>query len=252
MKRWLKGVTGSTSRRGEMGVLDEPRSPWVGWLDQRDFPGAGLMARKLKTYTTSAGFFDLAVAAPSMKAALEAWGSGTNLFHQGFAKESDDPDTIAATMAKPGVVLRRAVGSNSAYSEDAELPTDLPVGKAGKKSATPAAKRREPASRPLDDKAARKAAIAFEKEQKRREIHRRSEEKARRKQGERRDRAIAAATAALEGAEREHRKKVDQIDLDRAALDRRAEAEEARWKKEKERLDDALRRSRTARYLRPV
>ena len=28
------------------------------------------MARKLKTYTTSAGFFDLAVAAPSMKAAL--------------------------------------------------------------------------------------------------------------------------------------------------------------------------------------
>src|SRR6478672_9602980 len=33
------------------------------------------MARKLKTYTTSVGFFDLAVAAPSMKAALEAWGS---------------------------------------------------------------------------------------------------------------------------------------------------------------------------------
>ena len=69
------------------------------------------MARKLKTYTTSAGFFDLAIAAPSMKAALEAWGSRTNLFHQGFAKESDDPDTIAATMAKPGVMLRRTVGS---------------------------------------------------------------------------------------------------------------------------------------------
>ncbi|MDI4234164.1 hypothetical protein OZ411_15225 [Bradyrhizobium sp. Arg237L] len=32
------------------------------------------MARKLKTYQTSLGFFDLAVAAPSMKAALEAWG----------------------------------------------------------------------------------------------------------------------------------------------------------------------------------
>ncbi len=44
------------------------------------------MARKLKPYTTSAGFFDLAIAAPSMKAALEAWGSGTNLFHQGFAQ----------------------------------------------------------------------------------------------------------------------------------------------------------------------
>jgi hypothetical protein len=81
-----------------------------------------LMPRKLKTYQASLGFFDLAVAAPSMKAALEAWGSKTNHFHQGFAKESDDPEIIAATMAKPGVVLRRAVGSNDSFSEHAELP----------------------------------------------------------------------------------------------------------------------------------
>ena len=39
------------------------------------------MARKLKTYQTSLGFFDLAIAAPSMKAALEAWGADSNLFH---------------------------------------------------------------------------------------------------------------------------------------------------------------------------
>jgi hypothetical protein len=55
------------------------------------------MARKLKTYQTSLGFFDLAMAAPSMKAALEAWGADSNLFHQGAAKESHDPDVIAAT-----------------------------------------------------------------------------------------------------------------------------------------------------------
>ena len=61
------------------------------------------MARKLKTYQASLGFFDLAIAAPSMKAALEAWGADSNLFHQGAAKESDDPDVIAATMTKPGV-----------------------------------------------------------------------------------------------------------------------------------------------------
>jgi len=30
------------------------------------------MARKLRTYQTSLGFYDLAIAAPSMKAALEA------------------------------------------------------------------------------------------------------------------------------------------------------------------------------------
>ena len=64
------------------------------------------MARKLKTFQTSLGFFDLAIAAPSMKAALEAWGADSNLFHQG-EKGSDDPDVIAATMRKPGVVFRR-------------------------------------------------------------------------------------------------------------------------------------------------
>ena len=57
------------------------------------------MAKKLKTYQTSLGFFDEAIAAPSMKAALEAWGADSNLFHQGAAKESDDPAVIAATMA---------------------------------------------------------------------------------------------------------------------------------------------------------
>jgi colicin import membrane protein len=40
------------------------------------------MPRKLKVYQTSLGFFDLAIAAPSMKAALEAWGAGSNLFHE--------------------------------------------------------------------------------------------------------------------------------------------------------------------------
>ena len=85
----------------------------------------GLMARKLKTYQTSLGFFDMAIAVPSMKAALEAWGSKSNLFHQGFAREVDDPDVIAATMSKPGVILRRPVGSDGPFKEDADLPSDL-------------------------------------------------------------------------------------------------------------------------------
>ena len=80
------------------------------------------MARKLKTYQTSLGFFEQAIAAPSMKAALEAWGADSNLFHQGAAKESHDPDVIAATMAKPGVVLKRPVGSDGPFGEHAELP----------------------------------------------------------------------------------------------------------------------------------
>jgi hypothetical protein len=33
------------------------------------------MPRKLKSYQISVGFFDLAIVAPSMKAALAAWGA---------------------------------------------------------------------------------------------------------------------------------------------------------------------------------
>jgi hypothetical protein len=44
-----------------------------------------------------------------MKAALQAWGADSNLFYQGAAKQSEDPDVIAATMAAPGVVLKRPV-----------------------------------------------------------------------------------------------------------------------------------------------
>src|ERR1700680_1698798 len=135
------------------------------------------MARKLKTYQTSLGFYDLAMAAPSMKAALEAWGADSNLFHQGAAKESDNPDVIVAAMKKPGVVLRRPVGTDRPFREHAELPTDLSGGgptKAARKSKGPKAKKSS--SRSVDKAAERNAALAFEKEQKRRERERASEE----------------------------------------------------------------------------
>ncbi len=61
------------------------------------------MPRKLKTYQTSQGFYDLAIAAPSMKAALEAWGASSNLFHQGFAKEADDDEVIKPRWPSPAL-----------------------------------------------------------------------------------------------------------------------------------------------------
>lgn len=211
------------------------------------------MARKLKTYTTSAGFFDLAVAAPSMKAALEAWGSRSNLFQHGFAKVSEDPKVVAATMAHPGVVLRRPVGSNGAFSEHAELPSELPVGNAKRAPAKPApAKKREPPTKAVDDRTEREAARAFEKEQKRRDAERRREEANRRKERERRERAIAAAEAALEEARGEHEAKVEDIEKDRAQLDKRSQAEDSRWKKKKEELEAELRRARSGSHLRLV
>jgi colicin import membrane protein len=99
------------------------------------------MKRKLKTYQTSQGFYDLAIAAPSMKAALEAWGASSNLFHQGFAKEADDDDVIAATMEKPGIVLRRPLGSHEPFGEHSGLPTIESLGVAPHEIKQPPEKR---------------------------------------------------------------------------------------------------------------
>ncbi len=210
------------------------------------------MARKLKTFTNSAGFFDLAVAAPSMKAALEAWGSKNNLFQHGFAKVSEDPKIVAATMAHPGVVLRRPVGSTGTFSEHAELPTDLPVGKAKHAPARRSAKRPEPPTKAVDDKTAREAARAFEKEQKRRDSERRREEASRQRERERRERAVAAVEAALEQARQDHEARLEDIEKDRAALDKRSQAENARWRKKKEELEAELRKARSGSHLRLV
>ncbi len=202
------------------------------------------MARKLKTYQTSLGFFDLAIAAPSMKAALEAWGADSNLFHQGAAKESDDPDVIAAAMKKPGVVLRRPVGSDGSFNEHAELPTDLGgpgATKAARKSKRPTAKERS--SRAVDNAAERKAALDYEREQRRRELERAKEEATRQKERERRQQAVDKAQAALDKAEQEHAKRAAAIQAEVEALEKRSQTEEARWGKEKERLENALRRA---------
>jgi hypothetical protein len=198
------------------------------------------MARRLKTYQTSAGFFDLAVAAPSMKAAAEAWGLRTNVFKQRFAKETRDPAIVAATMAKPGVVLKRPVGSNGSFMEHAELPKGLPVGKLKERPAKP---HKEVLPDKTDSKAARAAALAFEREQKRREAKRRMEEAAREKERKRREAAIAKAERALEQAKREHETKVQEIEKDRAALDKRSQAENARWEAQRQKLKAALQRA---------
>jgi len=202
------------------------------------------MPRRLKTYQTSIGFFDLAVAAPSMKAAAEAWGSKTDVFHKGFGKETDDPEIVAATMAKPGVVLRRPVGSNAPFSEDAELPDLLPDEVKERRAKRIVKKKKEPPVPKLDDKANRDAALAFEREQKRRETARLREEAARERRRKRQEEAIAKAERSFEEARLVHEAKVKKIDNNLAALERESKAEDARWKKQKEKLENALRRAR--------
>ena len=179
------------------------------------------MARKLKTYQTSLGFFDLAVAAPSMKAALEAWGADSNLFHQGAAKQSEEPDVIAATMALPGVVLKRPVGSSGPFKEQAELPTNLAGDNITKKAGSSSV-RRKPQKHPeraTDRAAERKAALAFEKEQERREHERAKEEAAQSKERERRQKAVDTAQSDLDAARRKHEKIASNIQARLEALE---------------------------------
>lgn len=200
------------------------------------------MPRKLRTFRTAVGFYDLAIAAPSMKAALEAWGAGSNLFHQGFAAESDDPEVVAATMAQPGVVLKRPAGSTGRFTEHAGLPTDFADDRGREKS-----RRRLPKKKPavkVNDKTARKAAADFEREQKKRDAKRRKEEAARDKQRARREEMRGRAQAALDRARQEHEKRIGSLEAERNAIQKRVEAEDARWESEKERLTKALRRAR--------
>lgn len=215
------------------------------------------MARKLKVFTTSAGFFDLAVSAPSMKAALEAWGAGANLFHQGFARQTDEAAIVKAAMARPGVVLRRPVGTDQPFEEEAEASGAAFEGQVAKapraapsKAAAP--KRKAPADDPASRREEREAARAFEKEQARRERRERQEAAARRKEAARRDRAIAAATAALDKAEARHEAIVAEIEQARAALDAKAGREADRWRRERERLEAAVRVARAPKHLRAV
>jgi len=66
------------------------------------------------------GFYDTVVAAPSQKAALEAWGAGKGEFAKGFAKMTNDPVAVESALANPGVVLRRPFGSNGLFKRDAD------------------------------------------------------------------------------------------------------------------------------------
>lgn len=205
------------------------------------------MPRRLKSFTTSAGFFDLAVAAPSMKAALEAWGAGANLFHQGFAKESHDVGVVTATMAKPGVVLRRPVGTNDDFTENADVSDSF----VNRSRAAPR-KAKPPPPKEIDRSADRKAALAYEKQAEQRERQRRKEEAAQQKERERREQAIATAEAELQHAEEAHDRTVKEIETAQAALDRKSKAEKERWDKEKAKLQDALREARSPRHLRVI
>lgn len=105
-------------------------------------------AQKLKVFRTPIGFHDAYVAAPSQKAALEAWGSDTNLFASGAAERVEDPELTSEPLANPGKVIRRVRGTLAEHM--AALPKDSPR-RAAKSDGT------RPLAQEKPDRPARKA-----------------------------------------------------------------------------------------------
>lgn len=203
------------------------------------------MARKLKTYQTSLGFFDLAIAAPSMKAALDAWGADSNLFHQGAARESEDPDVIAATMEMPGVVLKRPVGSNGPFRQKADVPTSIEDGRSNKSTRKSMTQKAAKRSKPARDKAAERAAVvAYEREQKQRDRERAREEAILEKERKRRQAAVEKAEGALDAARERHARAIADLRNEIEALEQMVQAENKRWEEARNKLEAALKRAR--------
>lgn len=94
------------------------------------------MARQLKVFSTPAGFVNAVVAAPSQKAALEAWGIRENVFANGSATVVTDPELIAQALATPGRIVRVPIGSEEAILKGAKAPARGPSAPAAKPKAT--------------------------------------------------------------------------------------------------------------------
>jgi colicin import membrane protein len=198
------------------------------------------MARKLKVYRTSAGgFFELAVAAPSMKAAAEAWGADKDIFERGYAEQTDDPKVVEAAMAAPGIVLRRPVGSQDEFSEHAPLPK-APKEKP-KQSAHPPelAAPAKKSSRKIDERA--KRAAALERQRERQALQRQKKEATERERARKeRKRIEARINIAFEKARTRHNEAVKALALRREELDKDEAREMQRWETEQRRRADAL------------
>jgi hypothetical protein len=175
--------------------------------------------QKLKVFRTPIGFHDAYVAAPSRKAALEAWGADSNIFAQGIAEEVTDPALMEEPLARPGEVIRRARGSAEEHvaAADSQQP--------GKKEGGSRIKESTPSPRPFPAKRERGKKPSREE--------------------------LDAAEEALEKAERKQRKALGRIDEQIQKLDRERRDLQRRHERERDELADEVERARSA-YRRAI
>ena len=161
------------------------------------------MAKKLKVFRTPIGFHDAYVAAPSQKAALEAWGTDTNLFAAGAAELVTDPKLTQEPLAHPGEIIRKVRGSLDEHvralgekpkRKPRSADVDEPKKKRGPKPSRAAVDKAEKA---VEIAEARHRATAEKLKAEEEELERRSRD-LERKQREERDRLSEALDEARE------------------------------------------------------
>lgn len=192
-----------------------------------------MMARKqtLKVFRTPIGFHDAFVAAPSQKAALQAWGSDADLFARGLAERVEDPELMREPLAKPGTVVRRLRGTaaehlaalppetpkqpvgDKAASEDERVASAAPAHKAGRAKSLPTPKP-VPKPKPRPDRGALERAEGVLTEVQDRHARERSELSRRQAELDREQRSLEKRQ------ETESSRAAQQVDKARAAYDR--------------------------------
>jgi hypothetical protein len=169
--------------------------------------------QRLKVFRTPVGFHDAYVAAPSQKAALEAWGADSNLFTQGVAEQVSDPDLIAEPLARPGAVIRRLRGSR-----EQQIAALGRTATSKLRAARPSAAPRRPAKPSRAELSGAEQRLSAAESEHRRQI----------RELESRERDLAAERRALERAQREDRKRLEARISEAREQYQRALAE---WKK---------------------
>lgn len=153
------------------------------------------MPRALKVFRLPIGFHDAYVAAPSQKAAAEAWGSDVAVFARGEAELVTDAKLTKEPLASPGKVIKRLRGT--AEEQIAALGAD--EAPTGRKTAAPARKKTQkprPSRAALEKAEAALAAAEASQAEARQELAAR-------------EAALARERAVLEKKQREERERLE-------------------------------------------
>lgn len=164
--------------------------------------------QRLKLFRTPIGFHDAYVAAPSRKAALEAWGSGTDLFSAGIAEELKDAKLLRELQERPGEVVRKPRGSAKEHAAGLErIGRTETKQEGGPRIKSGKTKGKKPSRGALDKADAAVAKLEKRQAEERGELDR--EERALAKRGERQEekdaKAMEKATATRDKAKEKYR-----------------------------------------------